>query len=99
MYSDGQYSDVVVAGDRAGFAFPMEKGIGTGSISTAKPGEKPVPIPVSARPEAVSREDDFTDCTIRYWYGDRLYMSGEQDVAVGGDRKRVFFINRLKLSP
>ena len=99
MYSDGQFSDVVIAGDRTGFAFPAEKGIGTGAATTGKPGEKFVAIPVSARPEAVSREDDFTDCTIRHWFGQHLYLSGEQDVAVGGDRKRVFFINRLHISP
>jgi len=97
LYSDGQHSDVLIHNKKATFAFPVEKGIGTGNLN-GKSGTKPEAIPVKVRPEALSREDDFTDCTIRWWYGNHLYMCGEQDVTVGGDRHRVFFINRMRLT-
>lgn len=106
VYSTDQFSDYSVSGGNVEFIFPSEKGISfsQGSLTPMEagllktsPGKKIFTAALNVRTGTESREDDSTDNSIRHWYGNTFFTFGLQDIGEGKDRKRVFFVNKIKL--
>jgi len=100
---DVQFADYCLSKDgNTDFFFPSEKGLGH-SLTGDKSGKKEVVVQsVNVGETATLNYENSLEHTVRRWYRNNLYISGQQLLRDGSTReteqkKRVFFINKIQL--
>jgi len=100
---DVQFADYTYSGEEnTEFFFPDEKGLGY-SIAKGKAEKKEVVIQsIDVGEDATLNYENSLEHTVRRWFGNNLYISGQQLIRDGSTRetdqkRRVFFINKIQL--
>lgn len=85
------------------FFFPSEKGLGHSVTADDAEKKEVVVQSIDVGTTATLNYENSLEHTIRRWYGNNLFVSGQQLIRDGSTReadqkKRVFFINKIELN-
>ena len=99
--SNDQHADYLLLGDSAVFAAPLEEGIHLSGNVSGVPDSKIVPIRITE--VGAETETNADEQLLRFWFQNNFFVHGYQVIkrksqGTGGQRKKVFFINRLIFS-